>query len=233
MARLHEERIRELLARIAAGEVSAGESLPREVDLAEDLGVSRAVVRTVIQGLADRGVVAVKHGRGQTVRPAEDWNVLDVDVLAAILEAGDRRALLREVFEARALLEVPGAALAAERADPSDVDGMGAALQEMAAAARARRGSPAGFEGAERRFQHLLARATANRPLMQSIAPLQEVTRLAGIGRTRKADTVAELGRLLDAVADGDPERARTAVRAHLDAMAAAAARRRAPARPR
>jgi DNA-binding FadR family transcriptional regulator len=232
--RLHEERIRELLARIAAGEFKPGQSLPREVDLAADLGVSRAVVRTTIQGLADRGVIAVKHGRGQTVRPAEDWNILDVDVLAAVLEAGDRRALLREVFEARALLEVPAAALAAERAGPADLEGMREALDDMAATARARRPRARdGFDDAERRFQARLAGATGNRPLMQSLAPVQEVTRLAAIGRGRHAETVAELERLLEAVAARDREGAREAARAHLDALAAAAARRRAPSRPR
>jgi DNA-binding FadR family transcriptional regulator len=191
-------------------------------------------VRTTIQGLADRGVVAVKHGRGQTVRPAEDWNVLDVDVLGAILEAGDRRALLREVFEARALLEVPAAALAAERASPADLEALREALDDMARAVRMRATRRRDdFDVAERRFQALLARATANRPLMRSVAPLQEVTRLAAIGRNRRADTLAELERLLGAVADHDPERAGAAARAHLDAMAAAAARSRAPAKPR
>jgi GntR family transcriptional repressor for pyruvate dehydrogenase complex len=228
MARLHVERMRELLGSIAAGDVAPGAQLPREVDLTEQLGVSRAVVRAAIQGLVERGVVSVKHGRGQTVRPPEDWDVLDVDVLTAVIESGDARELLREVLEARTLLEVPAAALAAERASTADVEALRESVQEMARTARARprRRDEDPYGEAEEEFQRRLALATGNRPLARTLAPLQHATRLAGIDRTRRADSAAEHERLLEAISRADAAGARAAAEQHLRSLADALARR-------
>lgn len=231
MARLHAERMKDLLKSIAAGDVEPGQKLPREVDLVQQLEVSRAVVRSSIQGLADRDVISVKHGSGQTVRPLREWDVLDVDVLEAVLRYGDARDLLLEVLEARRLLEVPAAALAAERATTADVAALREHAEAMERAARSRRRQGGDlFRDAEAALHRRMGLATGNRPLARSLAPLQHATAIAEVGSARRRDTAKERLDLIQAIEAREADGARAAAARHLDALLAAAQR---PARRR
>jgi GntR family transcriptional repressor for pyruvate dehydrogenase complex len=224
VARLHEARIRQLLRSIASGEVSPGHRLPREVDLMGQLGVSRAVVRSILQGLTDRRVIVVKHGSGQTVRPPEEWDVLDPDVLDAVIEVGDAGALLQEVVEARRVVEVPAAALAAERATTAEVVRMREHVEQMRATARSRP-LPSGedrFLEAEQAFQLAFGAATGNRPLALTLARLHHATRAARLDRGRRGDVAAERASLVAALERSDPDAARQAAADHLASVAAA-----------
>src|SRR5689334_581144 len=58
---LVEERVLELLR---SGELSVGDRLPNEPELARLLGVGRSSVRTGLQKLQNLGVVEVNRGRG-------------------------------------------------------------------------------------------------------------------------------------------------------------------------
>src|SRR3954471_21071011 len=120
MSRLHEHIMRVLLSDIVGGRVEVGDWLPRETDIAAQFDVSRGVARECIRGLEERGLIAVKHGRGATVRPERDWDMLDPYVLAGLLQ-GDRSAeTLSDYLETRRLLEVEAAGLAAVRATDED-----------------------------------------------------------------------------------------------------------------
>src|SRR5687768_13320327 len=110
-----------LLQRVVEGEYPAGEWLPRETRLAEELGVSRGVVRDAIEALRKRGVLYVRHGRGQRAQPEDAWDLVDADVLAAIVTAR-RLDIVQELVECQALLEPGAAALAAERAPDGAVE---------------------------------------------------------------------------------------------------------------
>jgi len=225
--------MRDLLRSIAGGEVRPGDKLPREVDLASRLGVSRAVVRSAIQGLVDRDVVSVKHGSGQTVRPPMEWDVLDVDVLEAVVRFGDARDLLLEVLEARLLLEVPAVGLAAERAGTADVAALREHAETMLRTARSRR-SPDGedaYAHAESLLHRRIGLATGNRPLARSLAPLQYATQVAGVGDSRRRQTAGERRELVDSIERRDVTAARSAAQRHLEALLVAA--RRPPRRRR
>jgi GntR family transcriptional regulator len=66
-----------LRARISAGELSPGERLPAERDLARALGVSRMTVRQALDALSRRGLVERGVGRGTFVRSARPELRLD------------------------------------------------------------------------------------------------------------------------------------------------------------
>jgi DNA-binding FadR family transcriptional regulator len=150
-----------------------GSLLPRESDLAERYGISRGVTREVLRGLEERGIVTVRHGHGAIVNDPDQWDILDVLVLNAVLSRPDGVGVLREVLECRRLLEVYVAGLAAERAKPEEVAAIQAALDEMAAAAElpTEEGDP--FLEADRRFHEALAQAAGNRALTRITEPLQ------------------------------------------------------------
>jgi len=61
---LAEQMAEEIQEQILAGGLESGVALPTEPDLAEQFGVSRAVVRDATRILMARGLVEVQHGRG-------------------------------------------------------------------------------------------------------------------------------------------------------------------------
>lgn len=69
---LRHQLAHELRTRIRSGELSPGDKLPSEPDLAHDRAVSRSSVRAAITLLEEEGMVARRHGSGTYVthRPA-------------------------------------------------------------------------------------------------------------------------------------------------------------------
>ena len=101
--------VRELIER---GALKPGDRLPAERDLATRIGVSRPTIRAGLRTLAAMGVVRSRHGSG-TYIPAGP-PALNTDALSffAALHGFTRE----EMYEARRILEVGAAGLAAERA---------------------------------------------------------------------------------------------------------------------
>ena len=122
--------VRDLIDR---GTIGPGGRLPAERDLAQQIGVSRPTVRAGLRTLAALGVVRSRRGSG-TYIPAgpPTLGVEALSVLAAL-----HRVTQDDVFEARRILEVGAAGLAAERATPEqlatladDVAGLFASLAD-------------------------------------------------------------------------------------------------------
>lgn len=224
MARLHREKMLWLLDRVVSGEFATGEMLPREVDLVERLGVSRGVVREVIRALEERGVLVVKHGRGATVAPVADWNVLDRDVLAAALAGADGKAMLLELNECRSWLEAGAAGLAAQRATEAQRARIEQAVERLA-------GTPAG-DFAARGFAELalhrsLVAASGNLAMAAMLRPVFDGLEAAAAVLGRRGASEQEHRLIVEAVAARDADAAASAVRAHVDAVAADLRRRR------
>jgi DNA-binding FadR family transcriptional regulator len=214
-----------LLQRVVEGEYAAGEWLPSETRLVEEMGVSRGVVRDAIEALRKRGVLYVRHGRGQRAEPEAEWDLVDADVLAAIV-AARRIDLVRELVECQAMLEPGAAALAAERASDDAIEELGTRLADVVAAAGRRRHGLAlqdPLVRAEIEFHRTLARLTGNRPLERMLAPVGTALALVRhelAGGDEEA-LVRALRRTLRAIEARDPEAARKSV----DARVAAARR--------
>src|SRR5919197_4116396 len=128
MARKHRDVMRILIAEIVSGVRPAGDMLPKEVDLAAEFDVSRGVARETIRALEERGLIAVRHGKGATINEPSAWDIFDPDVLAATLETERGSAVLAEYLECRRILEVEAAGMAAQRATKRDVEQLTAAL---------------------------------------------------------------------------------------------------------
>ena len=164
--RLSNQVIGVLLSEVAQ-EWEPGSLLPRESDLASRFGISRGVTREVLRGLEIRGVVTVRHGHGAIVNDPRQWNILDADVLAAILQAKEGFKSLSEVLECRRILEVQAASLAAERATRSDLADIASALEDMRSHADSPDEGGDEYLEADLRFHEALAAATDNRALFQ------------------------------------------------------------------
>jgi|SRR5215207_7715085 len=205
-----------ILERIAEGALQPGDWLPSEQRMKQELGISRGVARETVQALKERGVVEVRHGRGQWVRPEDDWNVLDRHVLAAVV-AARRFDVLDELVECRALLGPPAAALAARRANAEVRELLDAAHARLRDAAGLRRRPAADddpFFAAEIELHRAIARLAGNRVLARLLEPVDTGLALAHheLLAGQRDGIVRQLDKVRAAVAERDPEAARGAV---------------------
>ena len=103
--------IREL---IEAGRLGPGDRLPAERELALKIGVSRPTVRAGLHALAAMGVVQSRHGSGTFITAGPPALVSGPLTFQAALHGFTRE----QMYEARRLLEVGAAQMAAQRATP-------------------------------------------------------------------------------------------------------------------
>ena len=78
----HTAHVVEQLGRaIVAGEYPPETMIPLDPDISEMFDVSRTVVREAKKTLIAKGLIQSKAKVGTHVRPAEQWNMFDPDVL--------------------------------------------------------------------------------------------------------------------------------------------------------
>jgi GntR family transcriptional repressor for pyruvate dehydrogenase complex len=213
----------ELLDEIVGGEYAPGAQLPSEVGMSRERNVNKTRVRAAVEDLRKVGILDVRHGVGQFVRPLEDWDVLDAAVVAAIL-AVRRLDLVREIIDCQAMLEPPAAALAAERATNESAAELAARHDAVVnAAGRTRRRNLALEDPvvqAEIEFHKALARMTANRPLQRMLTPVTTAIALTRYELAPGDDQalIRALRRTLTAIEARDGAAARKSVEARVAA---------------
>src|SRR5947207_5071355 len=94
-----------------------GDQLPTERDLATQIGVSRPTVRAGLHALAAMGVVRSRHGSGTFIPNGPPALASEPLSFLAALHGFSRD----EMYEARRVLEVGAAGIAAERATPEQL----------------------------------------------------------------------------------------------------------------
>jgi len=117
------DQLRELIFR---GTLKAGEKMLTERELAVQMNVSRTTVRDAIQRLVAKGLIVQRQGQGTFV------GSYDADNKNPIIKAiEDQNTSLEDLLEVRMGLECNAAALAAVRADESDLKAMSRCIDEM------------------------------------------------------------------------------------------------------
>src|SRR6266511_6026271 len=122
-----EEVVTQVREMIQHGKLRPGDRLPSERELARQLGISRASLRPGLRFLAAIGVLTSRHGSGTYIAtgpPALDSEPLSM--LAAL-----HGFTTDNMFEARKLLEVGLAGLAAQNAQPDHLAVMAEEVTEM------------------------------------------------------------------------------------------------------
>lgn len=112
---LHSHVLDTLGLAITGGEDPPGTVL-RTDEIAARFGASRTVVREVVRVLESMQLVESRRRVGVTVRPAEQWNVYDPQVIRWRLAGPDRPRQLRSLTVLRSAIEPVAAGLAAARA---------------------------------------------------------------------------------------------------------------------
>jgi GntR family transcriptional repressor for pyruvate dehydrogenase complex len=200
----------------AIRDLPPGTKVPSERELTKELGVGRSTVREALNGLAMLGVVEIRHGQGVFVT-GEPAQVGEPSSITAALERG----VTNEFIEARLIVEVEVARLAARRRTDEDLARLSAALDEQEARLR---GDLATLVDLAAHFNVLLAEAAHNEVLsamIESFVSLMvergpRVYSLEGFGEW----DMQEHRGLYEAVRDRDPERAARLMREHIEELA-------------
>src|SRR5215831_6104607 len=120
--RLHDRVTREIALGIVRGRIGTDASaLSTEGDLGRHFSVSRTVLREAVKVLAAKGLIEVRPRTGIRVRPRDEWNLVDPDLLGWLCEAGVDDLFIRDLCEVRAIVEPAAAELAAARASDEEI----------------------------------------------------------------------------------------------------------------
>jgi DNA-binding FadR family transcriptional regulator len=150
---------RSLIDGLRSGAAPEGSKLPRDQDLAEHFGVSRAVIRESFDRLRHAGLIDVRRGQsgGATVTSV----AIPIDLLT------ERKSLdeadLASLLQARRAIEVMTAPLAARNATAADLEG----LEDLAVALDSARSEPDHFVEIDIHF-HLRIAAMADNPQLEA-----------------------------------------------------------------
>jgi GntR family transcriptional repressor for pyruvate dehydrogenase complex len=201
--------VRDLIER---GTIKPGDRLPAERLLAAQIGISRPSLRAGLRALAAMGIVEARHGSGTFIKAGPIMLVPEPLQLLAALHGLTRD----ELFEARRLLEVGVAGLAAERATPEQVAAMADAVAGMFAGL----GDPPEHLAHDVRFHRAVAAGANNKAvgaLIEMISALFFELRRSSIEHAVDLrDSAEQHRRIYQAIRAREPEKARQAMADHL-----------------
>lgn len=184
---------------IMNGSLHAGERL-MEIQLAEELGVSRTPVREAIRKLELEGFVVMIPRKGAYV---SDISLKDIN----------------DVFEIRTALDALAAGLAAERITEEELERMERLLVEIAEAIE--QGDIERAVAIDTQFHDVLYKASRNERLVGIIGNLCELFqrfRSISMGYPgRLKDTIEEHKRLVEAISQRNIELAQQVAREHME----------------
>ncbi|MFG3044992.1 GntR family transcriptional regulator [Streptomyces sp. NPDC048241] len=181
---------------IIAGRLGPGDRLV-ERELAERYGVSRVPVREAIRALVGEGFVLFESARRTVVRRLTPDDV-------------------RELFELREALEVYAAGLAAARATPEALERLRELLAEAATATAA--GEAEAITDVNTRFHDRILAMAGNGLLVSVLEPVDGRLRWLTRRNAEWPQLLAEHHELYEAIASGDPDRARAHALDHVRA---------------
>jgi GntR family transcriptional repressor for pyruvate dehydrogenase complex len=201
-----------LRADILAGRYAAGEALPSERRLSEELATSRHVVREALKRLQQAGLVSISQGGATRVR---DWRrhgglelLLD---LAAEGEAPEALHAPRAAMEMRACIGADAARRCAQRAHAAVTAQIAARAEQLAAV-----DDPAARNAHYEVLWDLIVDGADNIAYRLALTTLVARQRIAPIDAQAVARELEDAGAvraLARAIADGDPEGAHAIAR--------------------
>ncbi len=209
---------RKLVSHLMRGDWIEGDKIPPERELCHKLGVGRASLREAMKALEIMGMIETRLGEGTFVCSRSEF--FSRPLLWAI--TGSVRTQSHELVEARRLIEVEIAALAAERATPDDLGVIGKYLDAMESSLH----NAALFLEADINFHLAIANAAHNRILLNALSLIRNLMR-QWIAQALPKEGAARIAldhhnRIFTAIAKRNPAAARAAMQNHLDTMAAA-----------
>jgi GntR family transcriptional repressor for pyruvate dehydrogenase complex len=213
--RVSDTVVDQIISLIENGSLKMGDQLPTERELVSQWQVARASVREALRILEYSGVIEVRPGKGAFI-------VGDISNLEG--EEGVRRwfqehaSTVIGMLEVRQALESRASRLAAERASPEQIADIASVIEEAESCIVENDLDQLIY--LDRKFHRCLAQASQNQLFSQLIdmvtdamvSPRRSIMRLPG--RARKSWDDHQV--ILNAIKEGNPDKAEEAVAAHM-----------------
>jgi GntR family transcriptional repressor for pyruvate dehydrogenase complex len=208
-----DEAIEKVKAMITSGALEAGDRLPREADLAAQLGLSRSSLREAVRALSLVNILDVRQGDGTYVTSLEPPLLLEA--LSFILDF-HRDDTVMEFLRVRRILEPAATAMAAECITVADSEGLRALLDSLGP-----NPDVDALVANDLEFHRRIAACSGNTVLCSLLETLSGPTTRARVWRGltqagTKERTLAEHRAILEALAAHDPEVARSWATVHI-----------------
>ncbi|MED3988143.1 FadR/GntR family transcriptional regulator [Priestia aryabhattai] len=154
--KLVDEVLEQLQTKIFSGQYQVGDQLPTETQLMEELGVGRSTLREAVKILVHANVLEVKQGKGTRIKSLS----FTQDSFETRLQTAD----INHIYEAREMLDLQVAMLAAQRRTDEDLLKMKGHLDKRKK--ELEKGNYAEYIEADIQFHLSIAEASKNNVLM-------------------------------------------------------------------
>jgi GntR family transcriptional repressor for pyruvate dehydrogenase complex len=212
-ANLTEEIVKRIIELIHDSRMQPGDKLPTERELIATFRVGRSSIREALKILSAIGVVRIVAGSGTFVGNG-NLSLLAKPLSLGFLRGGRGTA---ELIEARRLVEVELAGLAAERATPEEIEAIEAGLAEMEATQH----DVERYIDSDIRFHVAIARGAHNDVLLDLLETLQYIIRHWIVKSIEEFEgrpsSIHEHVPIYGAIRAHDVGRARAAMKEHLE----------------
>jgi GntR family transcriptional repressor for pyruvate dehydrogenase complex len=205
-----------LIDYIRTNQLRSGATVPSEMRVSSELGISRGIVREAFRALQMAGILEISNGRSPRVGRISDEGISQVLQHALSTD----QATFEHVLDLRQTIEIRAAALAATHRTDDDVEALVKALAGM----RASKADQDRFSEADTRFHETIAGATGN-PLFAivggAIGGSLTASIRAGLKNLRTPRQIDKLvtihENIAEAIGDRDPVRASHYMAIHFD----------------
>jgi len=190
-----------------------GDPIPKELELADALGVSRTVIREALLRLRLMGLIDSKKKRGAVLTSPDLVSILEKSMNPEILD----KSTLKEIFEMRLALEIGMADFIIERVKPEDIAELRAIVSVETSSSQA-----VIFDvEQEIRFHGKLYDITGNetlRKFQKMLLPVFDYVHQSGLLKkpVKHKKFVSHAG-LIDLIEKGSAEMLRNGMRNHLE----------------
>ena len=194
-----------------------GAQLPNALAMCARFRVSRTALREAYSLLSAKALIAARPKTGTRVRPRQEWNLFDPDVLAWHMQTEPTAAFIGDLFVLRQMVEPAAAALAARTTSTATIDLIAAAFARM----EQFRDGAGELIAADLDFHMSILGATHN-PFLTALgglihASLQCAFRYSWEGAARIHNSrLRQHGAILEAIRAGEPARAHAAMQSLL-----------------
>jgi len=207
------EGIEKIKAMITSGALKAGDRLPREADLAAELGLSRSSLREAVRALSLVNILDVRRGDGTYVTSLDPPVLLEALSFIADFHRDDT---VLDFLRVRRILEPAATAMAAERITEADSEGLRKLLDSL--------GPDPDVDDLvanDLEFHRRISACSGNAVLCSLLETLSGPTTRTRVWRGltqagTKERTLAEHRAILEALAAHEPEVARSWATVHI-----------------
>ncbi|MGW0859142.1 FadR/GntR family transcriptional regulator [Streptomyces sp. NBC_00247] len=208
-----DEAIEKIKGMIVSGALRPGDRLPKESELAADLGLSRNSLREAVRALSLIRILDVRQGDGTYVTSLDPQLLLEA--LSFVVDF-HRDDTVLEFLAVRRILEPAATAMAASRIGDAELDALAAQLDALGSAP-----SVEELVAADLDFHRGIVQASGNTVLCSLLDGLSGPTTRARVWRGLTQEdalsrTLQEHRAILAALRDRDPEAARAWATVHV-----------------